>query len=319
LKSSNNKQECEKCKEFRELPLHLHELYMFCELLENTHTVYKYSKKNLRNDGSAHTVNIAKWLSLASQIKSVEMNPFRYEEAHLWCEPVADKLDSDANHHTAIITPLTQFIYIANALEETYRFTSSLYEIHHERIKIDVINLERKRDYSAQAFWLLDEIFSKNDVPTHYNHKVDNFLSLAKKYQSNFNVAFDVELKNNGNLSYGLSLVRNIRNHIAHAVFPIIENPEYTFEFSNSQTKRLILNLLGHASRVAAMNIQILLGISNDGFKSVEYSYLFNDPDYGDRLESLFTLDYLNTLHIEQEFGLNESAQWQLRSKWEES
>jgi len=247
------------------------------------------------------------------------MDPFRYEEAHLWCGPIAEKLDSDANHHSAIITPLTQFIYIANALEETYRFMSPLYKIHYECISRDIPKLEQKRDYSAQASWLLDEVFSKNDMPIHYNHKVNNFLSLAKKYQSNFNVTFDVELKNNGNLSCGLSLVRNIRNHIAHAVFPIIENPEYTLEFSNPQTKRLILNLLGYACRVAAMNIQILLAISNDGFKSIGYSSLFDDPDYGDRLESLFTLDYLNTLHIEQNFGLNENSQWQLRSKWEES
>jgi len=292
---------------------------MFCELLENTHTVYKYSNKKFREEGSTHTANIAKWLRLASQIESVEMNPFRYEEAHLYCEPVPEKLDSDANHNTAIITPLTQFIYIANALEETYRFTSFLYKTHYERIKMEIPKLERKRNYSAQASWLIDDVFSKIDVPTHYNHIVDNFLSLAKKYQSHFNVTFDIELQNNGNLSYGLSLVRNIRNHIAHAIFPIIENPEYTFEFSNPQTKRLILYLLSHASRVAAMNIQIFLGIANDGFKSDGYICLLDDPDHGDKIESLITLEYLNTLHIEQEFGLNESAQWQLRSKWEES
>lgn len=319
MKSPSDKQACQKCKEFRDLPLHLHELYMFCELLENTHIVYKYSNKSVREEGNAHTVNIAKWLRLASQIQSVEMNPFRYEESHLWCEPVAEQLDSDANHHTTIITPLTQFIYISNALEETYRFTSPIYEIHYERLKMKQSKLERKRNYSAQTSWLLDEVFSQIDVPTYYEHKVDNFLSLIKHYQSEFDVTFDIELENNGSLSYGLSLVRNIRNHIAHAIFPIIENPEYTFEFSNPQTKRLILNLLGHASRVAAMNIQILLGITNDGFKSAGYACLLDDPDYSDRLKSLCTLDYLNKLHIEQEFGLNESAQWQLRSKWEES
>lgn len=319
MKSSSSKRECKKCNEFRELPLHLHELYMFCEILENSHTVYKYAKKSFTEEGSSHTLNIAKWLKLASQIESVEMNSYRYEEAHLWCEPVAEKLDSDANHHTSIITPLTQFIYVANALEETYRFMSPLYKTNYEHIKMERPNLEIKRNYSAQASWLLDEVFSNIDRPTHYNHKIDNFFSLVKKYQSNFNVTFDVDLKNNGSLSYGLSLVRNIRNHIAHAVFPIIENPEYNLEFLNPQTKRLILNLLGHASRVAAMNIQILLGVSNHGFKSVRYSLLLDDPDHGDRLESLFTLDYLNTLHIEQEFGLNESAQWKLRSMWDES
>lgn len=318
MKASSDKRECQKCNKFRKLPLHLHELYMFCELLENTHSVYKYSNKSFKKETTASTVNIAKWLRLASQIESIEMNPFRYEESHLWCGPVVEKLDSDADHHSAIITPLTQFIYIANALEETYRFTSPLYKTHYESLKIETPKLEQKRNYSVQASWLLDEVFSKIDIPTHYNHKVDNFLSLAKKYQSSFNVTFDVELKNNGNLSYGLSLVRNIRNHIAHAIFPIIENPEYTFEFSNPQTKCLIINLLGYASRVAAMNIQILLNISNDGFKSAGYSYLFDNP-YCDKIESLFSMNYLNKLHIEQEFGLNESAQWQLHSKLDEN
>lgn len=318
LDSTSHRTECPKCNKFRELPLHLHELFMFCELLKNRHIVYKFSKKIVCPDGDAYTVNIAKWLRLASQIESVEMNTFRYEEAHFWCEPVADELDSNANHHTAITTPLTRFVFIANALEETYRFASPLYEHHYQLAKQNQHKLERKRNYSAQASWLLDEIFPKVDVPNHYEHKVDNFLSLIKSYQSTFSVTFDIDLTNNGSLSYGLSLVRNIRNHIAHAVFPIIENPEYTFEFSNPKTKRLILNLLGHASRIAAMNIQILLGVTNDGFESDGYAYLCEDPDYGDRLESLCSLGYLNNLHIKQDFGLNESSQSQLRSLWDD-
>ncbi len=76
---------------------------MFCELLDNAHIIYKYSKKLDLSEavGKANTINIAKWLRLASQIETVKMNPFRYEEAHLWCESVGDTLDSDAVHHTA--------------------------------------------------------------------------------------------------------------------------------------------------------------------------------------------------------------------------
>jgi len=292
---------------------------MFCELLENRHIVYKFSNKSVSPEGEADTVNIAKWLRLASQIESVEMNAFRYEEAQLWCRPVAEELDSNANHHTAIITPLTRFIFIANALEETYRFASSLYEHHYQLIKMNQPKLLRKRNYSAQAHWLLDEIFSKVDVPIHYEHKVDNFLSIIRLYQSSFSVTFDVDLINCGSLSYGLSLVRNIRNHIAHAVFPIIENPEYTFDFSNPKTKRLILNLLSHASRIAAMNIQILLGVTNDGFESDGYAHLCSEPDYGDKLQSLCSLGYLNNLHIKQDFGLNDSSQCRLYSLWDDS
>ena len=294
------------------------ELFKFCELLDNTNIVYKYSKKTVSPEGEANTINIAKWLRLASQIETVGMNPFRYEESHFWCESAGDELDSDAKHHTAIITPLTQFIFIANALEETYRFVSFLYEHHYKLYLINKPNTKRKRDYSAQAHWLLDEVFMDIEVPTSYKHKVDAFLTYARCYQEKFNVSFTVELANNESLSFGLSLVRNIRNHIAHAVFPIIENPEYTSEFSNPETKHLILKLLGHASRVAVMNIQILLGVTNDGFKSTGYEYLCEDPDYGDKLKSLCTLNYLNKLHIKQDFGLNEHSQWQLRSVWED-
>ncbi|WP_145987705.1 MULTISPECIES: hypothetical protein [unclassified Pseudoalteromonas] len=291
---------------------------MFCELLDNTNIVYKYSKKfkGFVPEGEATTINIAKWLRLASQIDSVELNPFRYKEAHFWCESAGDELDSDAGHHKAIITPITQFMFIANALEETYRFISSRYEHHYKSAIIRKPKLERKRNYSAQAHWLLDEIYPDIEVPEMYKHKVDSFTSLAKSYQKQFNVSFDFDLENNPELSHGLSIVRNIRNHIAHAVFPIIENPEYTLEFSNPKSKRLILNLLAHASRVAAMNIQMMLSVSNSGFNSAGYSYLCSDPDYGNKLESLCTLNYLKKLHIKQEFGLNESSQWQLRSEW---
>ena len=309
---------CLKCKEFRELPLHLHELALFSELLKNKHIVYSLVKKDVVQTGHAFTMNIAKWLRLASQIKSVELNPYQYEEAHFYCEPVADMLDSNANHHTEIITPLTRFVFVANALEESYRFASPLYERLYGEAKALKPNLERKRNYSAQVAWLLDGSFSNIDTPTHYSHKVENFQAILKLYEQQFDVTFDVSLSNSDRLSYGLSLVRNIRNQIAHGVFPIIEDPEYTLEFSHPKTKNMILNLLGYASRIAAMNIQIILDITNDGFDSEAYTALFYDPDYGDRLGAACTFEYLRNLHVQKKFGLNESAQWSLRSSFDE-
>ncbi|MDN3685526.1 hypothetical protein QW180_26115 [Vibrio sinaloensis] len=84
--------------------------------------MFKLSKKELKQETEAHTESIAKWLKLASQLDNVQLNPFRYEEAHYWCESAGDELDSDASHNSSIITPLTRFLFISNALEETYRF-----------------------------------------------------------------------------------------------------------------------------------------------------------------------------------------------------
>lgn len=309
---------CEKCSEFRELPLHLHELYMFCDLLRNKSDVYKLSKKELKQETEAHTESIAKWLKLASQLDNVQLNPFRYEEAHYWCESAGDELDSDASHNSSIITPLTRFLFISNALEETYRFTNSQYEFHYARAQLKNNSLERKRNYSAQAAWLLDEVYGDLEVPLHYDHKVDGYLAQVKEYQKRFDNSFDIQLENNGKLSFGLSLVRNIRNHIAHGVFPIVDNPEYNHECFNPKTKNLILNILGFSSRIATMNIQIILNATHHGFESEVYRYLCGDPDFGHKLEQCITPEYLQRLHLKQDFGLNESSQWAIRSTWEE-
>jgi hypothetical protein len=292
---------------------------MFCDLLDNDHPVYRLEQKVKSECGRARTNNVSKWLRLASQIDSVKMNMFRYEQAHQYCEPVAEELYSNANHYSSIVTPLTRFVFVANALEETYRFASPSYEEKFSFYKVSNPRLERKRDYSMQAAWLLEETLSETDAPTHYRHKVDILLRLTKLYQSNFNVKFYTDLECVGGISYGLSLVRDIRNQIAHAEFPIIDDPEYTHEFSEPSNKRLIIQLLELASRIAAMNIQMLLRVTNDGFNSDGYHYLCSDPDYGDRLESLCTTSYLDRLHIEQEFGLNESSMWGLRDIWNDS
>ncbi|WP_062061390.1 hypothetical protein [Cellvibrio sp. OA-2007] len=314
----DSKDNCTKCKSFRDLCLHLHELFLFCELLNNDHPVFKMDRKAKVESGRAKTANIAKWLRLASQISSVEMNMFRYEEAHQYCEPVADALQSNADHFSSIITPLTRFIFVANALEEAYRFASPVYEDRLETYKNLNKKIERKRDYSMQASWVLEENLSSTNVPKYYEHKVEILQCLSKKYQSNFNVKFDTNLESKEGISYGLSLVRDIRNQVAHAEFPIIDDPEYALEFSNPNNKHLILRLLQHATRIAAMNIQMLLLTTNDGFNSDEYRYLCDDPDFGDRLQALCTIMYLKNLHLNQEFGLNESTQWRLHQVWRE-
>lgn len=311
---SAQKQVCPICGSFRELTLHLHELGKFCELLGNEQTVFKLLKKEIVECGVAKTQSIAKWLRLASQLESVEMNTFRYEEAHFYCEPVADELNSNANHDSSLATQITRFLFISNALEEAYRLSSELYEQQFSKQKNAGKKTERQRSYSTQSAWLLEEVFVSKHLPEYYFHKVDGLTEVSKIYKDIFKVNFDIDLENNNQRSTGFALVRNIRNHIAHAVFPIVDNPEFTWEFDDPKTKKLVLTLLLRASRLAAMNIQVIIGFVCDEFKSDEYFYLSEDPDVGNEFLETCTLRYADNLHIEQEFGLNESSQWAWRS-----
>lgn|GEM_PF-1714640 len=311
---SAQKQVCPICGSFRELTLHLHELGKFCELLGNEQTVFKLLKKEIVECGVAKTQSIAKWLRLASQLESVEMNTFRYEEAHFYCEPVADELNSNANHDSSLATQITRFLFISNALEEAYRLSSELYEQQFSKQKNAGKKTERQRSYSTQSAWLLEKVFVSKHLPEYYFHKVDGLTEVSKIYKDIFKVNFDIDLENSNQRSTGFALVRNIRNHIAHAVFPIVDNPEFTWEFDDPKTKKLVLTLLLRASRLAAMNIQVIIGFVCNEFKSDEYFYLSEDPDVGNEFLETCTLRYADNLHIEQEFGLNESSQWAWRS-----
>ena len=224
---------CPICGSFRELPLHLHELAIYCELLNDEKFVYKWVKKDVEKCGTAKTTSIAKWLRLASQLDSVKMNTFRYEEAHIYCEPVADELSSNAKHDSSIATQITRFMFISNALEEAYRLTSHLYEKEYSNLLNSGKKKDRKRTYSTQSAWFLDEVFASLDTPENYYHKVDGLIDISKHYKDIFKVSFDMDLTNTKTASRGFSAVRIIRNHIAHAVFPIVENTELTWEFDN--------------------------------------------------------------------------------------
>ena len=301
------KQYCANCLGIRKLSLHIHELALFCELLDNKVDVFTIEGGEVTTEGVASSTDIAKWLSLASQLKSIDLNPYKYIDSHFYCEPMVEELDSDASHKSDIITPLTRFIFLANALEEIYRFSSSLYEAQYA-----VLKGKRKRNYSAKAAWLIDKVYSRELLPKYYN----NLVSDMKVLLSEFKVLFDIdaELIGDESLSLGLSMVRNIRNQISHGKFPIVENPEYGDEILNPKSKRMIVSVLENTSRLALFNMQIILDMTNSGFQSDKYLILGDDPDCGSYLKDECKLEYLRTLHLKQSFGLNELSQTELRN-----
>lgn len=284
---------CQYCKELRPLSTHLYELAEFCSYLDNSvdHVHGEIKRK-------VNSTVISDWLKLASQLEKVEVNTWKFADGSpFYCEPVADQLDSDSSHFTAYSTALTKFIFVSNALEETYRFVDNLMDAK------STPSLKKFKMASMRVAAIIDSI-STQAFPKHFDHLVDNYISVFNRY----NKKYPAEL---GGLkgvspkasSYTLHLVRNLRNHVAHGVFPLIDNPDYWGE--EGERERLI-QLLLHSCRLSALFMQILLGKFNDGFQSYEYHQCQDayGPEF-DYFVSNCTIEYIGKLHIEGEFSFS--------------
>jgi hypothetical protein len=304
---------CNLCSGLRSLPLHLFELAAYADYLDNIRMTYTRKKKILKADKDALTSTIANWLRLASQIERVDLNTYQFQVAQDYCEPVAALLDSDAEHYSRLATPLTRFIVFCNALEETYRFLSPSYEKNFNK----ALALNPKQEYlrspSIQAAFLLDQS-AGTSIPAGYIHLVDNLSKVAKQYFEQTGGVLDTAGKSAEDLSFGLQLVRNIRNHVAHGVFPLLGNPNYSWSSNDLQVRNTI-NLLNQCTRVGAVAIQIMLNMDSDGFQSQLFEDASEDPETGHYFSERMLGGYLMTLHRLQEFGLNEEAYF----KWSEN
>lgn len=128
-----------------------------------------------------------------------------------------------------------------------------------------------------------------------------------ERYHSAFQLKIDSEMIFNGKVSYALDLIRNIRNHIAHGVFPIVENPDYDV-FGDKIS--LVIILLGHSCRLAALYIQIAFMNFNKGFEG-DINLFVDTLD--DNLVVPFLTKHLHNAHLISDFGLNpdEFTEWE--------
>ncbi len=306
------KKTCALCPALRGLSLHLYELALYCDYLDNLRTTYVRKKGILIPDQEAQTATAAGWLRLASQVQRVDLDTYRFQAAQLYCEPVDELLRSDAEHHSAITTPLTKFIFFCNALEEIFRFVSPTYETAFDNSARHGGKQEYLRSHSMQAALLLDHS-GHTDIPYDYGHLVENLSKITKIYLDQTGGTMDTAGKTVQDLCFGIQLIRNVRNQVAHGVFPLLENPEYSTRSNHFQVRNTI-NLLNQCTRVGAISIQMILNIDNDGFQAQVYGDASNDPETGNYFATQMHGGYLMTLHRSQEFGLNEEAYF----KWSE-
>lgn len=157
-----------------------------------------------------------------------------------------------------------------------------------------------------QAMLILDKR-NHLSVPYGFQHLTENLLKISDIYFRQFGGKLDVGDREIGDKSYGLQLVRNVRNHVAHGVFPLLENPEYSMN-ADHLTRRNTINLLNQCTRIGAIGIQLILAADNDGFQSILYEENCYDFDCGSYFSKNMNSEYLINLHRSQEFGLNESA-----------
>jgi hypothetical protein len=138
----------------------------------------------------------------------------------------------------------------------------------------------------------------------HHEHIVSNLTILFDRYVEEHRDRRETPGSLPGTPSHGLHVLRILRNHVAHGVFPLIPNPEY--EGDSDMT--LLLLLLNHLCRVGVLYVQAFVGTFNEGFKSYEYSAI--EGAYGPEFERFLsncTPDYALSLHLSGPFRL---ASW---------
>lgn len=315
-----NQARCAKCQELRSLSLHLFELSLYCDLLASERTVFERSKGEKSEAGTVRTTSIANWLRLAAQVDRVILDTHIFQISDLYCEPVNEALNAEAQHHQQIITPLTRLIFVFNALEESYRLFSAPYEALYDLRSASARSTKYLKSYSAQAAYILRYSVESDAMPRYYDHLQDILRRISKRYSEDFHGRFDIDLDDQSpSNDYGLSLIRNLRNQIAHGVFPIIDNPEESISAADVITKRNLINLLNQAARLSAMSIQALLKVAAITFESVRYFQLVSDDEYGEYFQNACTPDYLNNIHLINDFGLNERDFFEMMRRADEA
>ncbi|MHB1566111.1 MAG: hypothetical protein ACYCXG_05270 [Acidiferrobacter sp.] len=297
----NTPQACPICSETRGLTEHLIEVGLAADYLGNTSSY-------LSEHGTAtiRTETIGEWLRLAAQLEKVEINTWKFEcsDAGFYCGIAGDNIDAHAKHYTTHATALTRFMFVCNGLEEAYRFIDHLYGPL--SVRKDVAKGRRKRTSSLRAVALLDDLFERKGpsaAPQDFEHHCGNFIRFFDRYKAEHNATVDgVDSGTENRLTYGLQLVRNLRNHVAHGTFPLGPPADYG---GYEDGEELVL-MLRHACRVSALYIQIILRWFSPGFESYEYRAILdaNGKEF-DRFIEECTPKYIQDLHVESDFALH--------------
>lgn len=222
----------------------------------------------------------------------------------------ADKVTSDSNHFSLYSTVLTRFIFVVSALEEVYRFVDGYYNSSADAEHIP--EKSRPRSSSIKAAILIDTI-PRDSWPKHLVHLVQNYKSVFSRYMKDHRGDLSgMQFADEEMPSYALHLIRNLRNHVAHGVFPIIPNPDYSFGIDGERDK--LLQLLNRSCRLSAVYIQMLMQTFNTGFMSEEYQSCVEASGRAFKhFVAHCNVGYIGVLHLKGNFSLADAFDYDLQ------
>lgn len=295
-----SKMECEICSKVRRVSEQLNELGLAAEYLGNRST---YASEH--GSTTIRTEAIGDWLRLAAQLDKVEIDAWKFDgNDALYCETIADHLDDHSKHYTEHATALTRFIFVSNGLEEAYRLIDYLYEEVADRQGLARAN--RKKTASLRAVELIDDLFERKGSsvqPSGFRHLTGIFAGLFNEYVNEHGKTLTgIDPGSEGNESYALHLVRNLRNHVAHGTFPIGPPKDYG-GFEDSEELKHLLN---HACRIAALYIQVIFRGFSPGFQSEEFMAVLNaEGEEYEQFSEKCSLAYIRDIHMKGDFALS--------------
>lgn len=291
---------CNICSQVRGLSEHLTELGLAADYLGNTSTyVSEHGTATIK------TETIGDWLRLASQLKTVEVDAWKFTADYAgYCGTSADRIDAHSEHYTAHATALTRFMFVCNGLEEAYRFIDHLYVPFADQKRIG--KGKRKRTSSLRAVELLDDLFDCNGPnvqPRDFVHLCGAFMLLFDQYKNEHSIALSgIESGAQQRPTYALQLVRNLRNHVAHGTFPLGPPTDY----GGYEDSEELIQLLNHACRVSALYIQVIFRGYSPGFHSYEFNAMLDaNGEEFERFIEKCNFEYVRNLHLKNSFALH--------------
>ncbi len=301
------KTDCPHCTQLRPLDEHLFELGLACDYLNNQ---ANYTEPGSDSSRLIHTRTIGEWLKLSAQLDSVQINTWKFENDSGYCGSFAEQVESDQKHYSSYAKVLTKFLFITSALEEAYRFSNEFFSSPEYASKMS--RKSQLKSPAIRAAIFLDEM-GVNFLPKHLKHRTDQFESIFNVYIKRHKLELSgMKYAKRDDVSYGLHLVRNLRNHAAHGVFPLVPNPDYSW--STNWDSDILTTILGHACRLSAMYLQALLARCNQGFKADEYirCYDSDEPEFAYFIKNC-TPTYIKNLHLKQNFSLISAFDYQTK------
>ncbi|MEF6388395.1 hypothetical protein U9841_01065 [Escherichia coli] len=233
-----NQKSCDICSKLMPLKSHIHEVTILAHYFHDPYDI---------------TFSISEWLKLSCTLENVEIEPWNYSANDmLTCRPVYEKYESDRKYISEYTTHLTRFFFVSNALEETYRLIKDNYKSE--------MNTTGKRQINSntiKAILLLEHI-DDNCIPDYLGHYCNSITNFHELYIQKFAPrpdSFQFNYDKNHKCK-GLDVIRQLRNYIAHGIFPINLNPEFTH---GARTVGNLMRFLMLSTRLALIYIQIFL------------------------------------------------------------